>query len=287
MTDRIHRSIPQRSRLRCRDKSIALDAGPVIVGILNITEESFFDGGRYRSVEAALEQADRMVAEGAGLIDIGGQSTRPGFQELSVEDEIARVVPPISALSGRLAVPISIDTYKPAVAAAALEAGAHIVNDVHGLHRFPEMALVAARHGAAVIAMHQAPDFKEVPGDPLEKLFRYFERSHAIARGAGIGDDQLALDPGIGFAKSHEQNLEIISRIEELRALGFPLLLGASRKSVIGNVLGLPPADRLEGTLATTALAVWAGVEFIRVHDVAANARAAKMTAALRAYRRP
>jgi dihydropteroate synthase len=275
---------PSRRRFVCREKSVAFDAGPVMVGILNVTDESFFDGGRFRDAATAMAQADLLIAEGAGVIDVGGQSTRPGFQELSVEEEIARVVPVIAALAARIAAPISIDTYKPAVARAAFEAGAHIVNDVRGLQGESAIAEIAAEFGGGVIVMHQEADFKHAPGDSIAKLVRFFDRSRQIARAAGVPDERLILDPGIGFGKTQEQNLEIMARIGELRFGGLPLLLGASRKSTIGNVLDLPVAERLEGTIATTVLAVWQGVEFIRVHDVRANARAAKMAAALRGH---
>lgn len=278
-------SDPSFRILRCRDRTVRLDAGPVMVGILNITEDSFYDGGRYHSLDAAVLQAQRLVAEGAGIIDVGGQSTRPGFSELSVDEEIARVVPVIEKLCPLLSVPLSIDTYKLPVARAALLAGAHLLNDVYGLQRDPAMAELAAEFGCAVIAMHQENGFKELGSDPIPHLLRFFAASRDVARRAGVADDQVVLDPGIGFGKTHEQNLQILARLDQLRAAGLPLLLGASRKSVIGNVLELPPPERLEGTLATTVLAVWHGVELIRVHDVAANARAAKMAAALRGSR--
>jgi dihydropteroate synthase len=184
----------------------------------------------------------------------------------------------------RLPVPISIDTYKPAVARAALQAGAHLLNDIHGLQRDPGMARLAAEFGCPVVVMHNDAKFRETPGDLIYKIKLFFDRSREIAAQAGLAEDLIILDPGIGFAKTQEQNLEILARLSDLKLLGFPLWLGASRKSVVGNVLALPPEERLEGTLATTALAVWQGVGFIRVHDVRANARAAKMAAAIRHY---
>ena len=256
---------------------------PRLVGIVNVTPDSFFDGGKFADAGAAVAQACRMVEEGAAAIDIGGQSTRPGYGEISAEEEIARTAPVIAALVRQAAVPVSIDTYKPAVARAALAAGAHILNDIHGLQRSPEMAPLAAESGCAVIVMHYDPALRETAGDVIDHLKFFFHRSLELAAQAGVSEERLVLDPGIGFGKTQRQNLEVMARLGELRSLGFPLLLGASRKSVIGNVLGLPPAERLEGTLATTALAVWQGVEFIRVHDVAANLRAAKIAAALRA----
>ncbi len=277
-------SQPTVSRLmKCRDRQILIGDEPLMVGILNITPDSFFDGGKFAAPEMALRQAERLLAEGAAMIDVGGQSTRPGHQEISEGEEIARVVPVIELLS-RLPVPLSIDTYKPAVARAALAAGAHLVNDVHGLQRTPEMALVVAEFDSAVIVMHQEAEFEKKAGDTIESIRAFFQRSLEIATRAGIPADRIILDPGIGFTKTSPQNLEILARLGELRSLGCPLLLGASRKSVISHVLALPPEDRLEGTLAITALAVWQGVEFFRVHDVRDNLRAAKVARAIRRF---
>ena len=258
------------------------DGQPKIVGILNVTPDSFFDGGRHQALESALKQADQMVAEGVALIDIGGQSTRPGHVEISVEDEIARVVPVIAALATRVSVPLSIDTYRPAVARAAIAAGADILNDIYGFQRHPELAQIGAQHRCGVILMHQESGFAEKTGDTIDRIATFLLRSMAIALAAGVARDQIIFDPGIGFGKTQEQNLEILARLGELRSLPCPLLLGASRKSVISHVLALPPEDRLEGTLTTTALAVAQGVEFLRVHDVRANRRAALMAAAIR-----
>lgn len=272
----------------CRDRVVELGREPVIMGILNVTPDSFFDGGRHDLLENAITQAERMVAEGAGIIDVGGQSTRPGFAEISVDEEIARVVPVIGRLVQRTKAVISVDTYKPAVAQAALEAGAHVLNDIHGLQGAPELAQMAATFGAAVVAMHHDEWLREETGtrpgfDLIVRVKSWLARSLEIAAAAGIPSGSVALDPGIGFFKTQEQNLEILGRLGELRVLGAPLLLGASRKSVIGHVLsGQPVTERLEGTLATTTLAVWQGVEIMRVHDVAANVRAARMARAIR-----
>ncbi|HXC01987.1 MAG TPA: dihydropteroate synthase [Opitutaceae bacterium] len=271
-------------QLKCRDRAVVIGRETLLVGILNLTPDSFFDGGKFAAGESAIAQASRLVEEGAAIIDVGGQSTRPGYEEISDEEEIARVVPVITALVPRLPVPLSIDTYKPAVARAALQAGAHLINDIYGLQRNPELARLAVEFGCPVVVMHNDAAFREAPGDTIYKIKLFFERSREIAAQAGLPENLIILDPGIGFGKSQEQNLEILARLSELKLLGFPLWLGASRKSVIGNVLALPPEERLEGTLATTALAVWQGVEFIRVHDVRANARAAKMAAAIRKF---
>jgi dihydropteroate synthase len=270
--------------LDCRGLRVVLGAEPVIVGIVNVTPDSFFDGGRHATTETAVRHAEQLISEGAGMLDIGGQPTRPGAHvEISDAEEIARVVPVIAALAGKATIPLSVDTYKPAVARAALEAGAHVVNDIHGLQRAPEMAVLAAQFGAAAIAMHFDETFAFAPpGEVIAMQLAYFRRTMAIALEVGLPVERLVLDPGIGFKKTQAQNLELIARIGELRALGLPVLLGASRKSVIAHVLDLPPDERLEGTLATTALAAWQRVEFLRVHDVRANLRAARMATALR-----
>lgn len=271
-----------RRTLDCRGRTLALGGDPCIVGILNLTPDSFSDGGKFFDREEGLAQARLMVNEGAAMIDIGGQSTRPGHVEITSEEEIARTIPVIKALVTELNVPLSIDTYKPAVARAALEAGAHVLNDIHGLQRDPGMATLAAEYGCPVIVMHNDESFVETPGDTMEKMTSFLERSMEIATSAGVSKDIIIFDPGIGFAKTREQNLEILARLAELHLFGCPLLLGASRKSVIGLTLDLPSDDRLEGTLATTALAVWHGVDLIRVHDVQPNLRTARMTAAIR-----
>jgi dihydropteroate synthase len=278
---------PALRMVRFRDKTLALDGQPKIVGILNVTPDSFSDGGCHQALDSALSRATQMAAEGAAIIDIGGQSTRPGHVEVSAEEEIARVVPVIEALTGRLHVPLSIDTYKPAVARAAVQAGADIINDVHGFQRHPELAEIAAQHACGVILMHNEASFPESDGATLERIATFLCRSLDLAIAAGVPRGRIILDPGIGFAKTPGQNLEILARLGELRSLGCPLLLGASRKSVIAHVLSLPPDQRLEGTLATTALAVWHGVEFIRAHDVSANLRAARMAKAIHNARPP
>jgi len=235
-----------------------------------------------------VRQGRRLESEGAAAIDLGGQSTRPGERiELSAAEEIARVLPVLERLVPALAVPISIDTHQPEVARAALAAGAHLVNDVRGFQGDPAMAAAVAEYACPVILMHWDRGFAAMPGDAIEKLKRYFARSLEIARAAGVPEERIILDPGIGFAKAPSQSLEITGRIGELKSLGFPLLLGISRKSAIGHALGgLPPEERLEGTLATTVLAAAEEIEFVRVHDVLANFRAARTAeAVLRAKR--
>jgi len=271
--------------MRVRDKAVTLDGEPKTVGILNVTPDSFFDGRPDLSAEAALQRALQMVADGATMIDVGGQSTRPGHEEISAEEEISRVVPVIELLAASMPVPISVDTYKPAVALAAVAAGAEIINDIHGIQRAPELAAIAAQHRCGAILMHNDPALRTKGGDVVAHLRDFFARSVHLAVTGGVAHERLILDPGIGFGKTQEQNLEILARLGELKEFGCPLLLGASRKSVIGNVLATPPEERLEGTLATTALAVWQEVEFLRVHDVRPNLRVAKMAAAVRRAR--
>ncbi len=265
-----------------RGKTLVLDGQPKIVGILNVSPDSFFDGQADFSPEAALARAEQMVVEGAAMIDLGGQSTRPGHVEISAEEEIARVVPVIKLLANRISVPLSIDTYKPEVARAAVAAGVDFINDVFGFQRHVALAEIAAENQCGVILMHQDAALADLSGDLMARIKSFLDRSISIAVASGVARERIILDPGIGFGKTHEQNLAILARLGELRSLGCPLLLGASRKSVIGNVLSLPPDERLEGTLTTTALAVWQGVEFLRVHDVRANVRAARMAAAIR-----
>ena len=278
--------MPAPRELHCRDRRLLItDDAPHIVGILNVTDDSFFDGGHHNTLPAAVSHARLLIAQGATVIDVGGQSTRPGYTEVGPDEEIRRVIPVIRELVRHTAVPISIDTYHAAVADAALNAGAHLVNDVHALQRDPLMASVIAKHGAAAILMHNDPTFRDSATDVIASIKTFLARSLQLAAAAGIDPTRIILDPGIGFGKTQPQNLQILARLSELHALGHPLLLGISRKSVISHVLDLPPEDRLEGTLALTALAVAQGVQFHRVHDVEPNARAARISAAVLAYR--
>lgn len=254
----------------------------LIMGILNVTPDSFSDGGLFAGEAQALAQAERLVGEGAAILDIGGESTRPGHTPVSAEEEQARVLPVIRALAGRLTVPISIDTYKASTARAALEAGARIVNDVWGLQREPDIASVAAGHGAPVIVMHNRETID--PGiDIVADMFAFFERSLAIARRAGIPDGDIVLDPGVGFGKTWDQHLEALRRLPEIRTLGFPLLVGVSRKSLLGRLHDreTKPADRLYGSLAAHALAATLGADIVRVHDVAAHVDAMRVVDAV------
>jgi dihydropteroate synthase len=252
----------------------------LIMGILNVTPDSFSDGGDHNEVETAIAHAELLLAEGADIIDIGGESTRPGAAEVDAETEASRVIPTIHALADRTQALISIDTYKASVANQALAAGAHIVNDVWGLQREPEIARIAGAHGAAVIASHWEREAYS-PATILDAMKRFFERSVALARQAGIPDHRIVLDPGIGFGKGMAENLLILDRIDEIVALGFPVLLGVSRKRFIGEITGREPKQRLAGTLATNVLAAAKGVSSFRVHDVAAHRDALAVTDAI------
>lgn len=251
-----------------------------IMGILNVTPDSFSDGGDFDSVEKALKHAKEMVEEGADMIDIGGESTRPGHTYVDSEEEIRRVVPVIKALKKEISLPMSIDTYKADVAEEALKLGVEMVNDVWGLRRDENMANVIAKYDAEVCIMYNQ-DGTEYDKDIMEAIKDFLNESIKMALDAGVKKEKIVLDPGIGFGKTFEQNLEVLRRLGELRDLGYPILLGTSRKSVIGNVLHLEPKDRVEGTVATTVLGVRDGVDIVRVHDVTENLRAAKMADAI------
>ncbi|WP_342149070.1 dihydropteroate synthase [Methylorubrum sp. SB2] len=250
----------------------------LVMGILNVTPDSFSDGGRFEGVEAARAQADALIAEGAHILDIGGESTRPGHAPVPAAEEQARVLPVIAALVPDLSVPISIDTYKASTAEAALKAGATIVNDVWGLQREPDIARVAAAHGAPVIVMHNR-ETSDPDLDIVADMQRFFERSLDIARRAGIPDADIVLDPGIGFGKSWDQHLEALRRLPEIRGLGYPLLVGVSRKSLLGRLHDreTAPRDRLVGSIAAHVLAGTLGADIVRVHDVAQHVEALRV----------
>ncbi|KQP04642.1 dihydropteroate synthase [Methylobacterium sp. Leaf93] len=254
----------------------------LVMGILNVTPDSFSDGGRFENVEAARSQADALVSEGAALVDIGGESTRPGHTPVSAEEEQARILPVIRDLAPRLAVPISVDTYKASTADAALAAGARIVNDVWGLQREPDIARVAAAHGAPVMVMHNREAIDPAI-DIVADMLRFFERSLDIARRAGIPDADIVLDPGIGFGKSWAQHLEALRRLPEIKALGFPVLVGVSRKSMLGRLhdAETKPVDRLIGSLSSHVLAATLGADIVRVHDVAPHVDALRVVDAV------
>lgn len=263
------------------DREFDTKNGVYVMGILNVTPDSFSDGGLWTERDAALRQAGRMAEEGAAIIDIGGESTRPGHTPVSAEEEAARVLPVIEAVKRETGLPVSIDTYKAEVARAALEAGADMVNDIWGLRRDGgEMAALIAGTGAACCLMHnrERAEYADFMADMLSDL----RETLAIADRAGIARSSIVLDPGIGFGKTYEQNLIAMNRLDELLAFGCPVLLAASRKSVIGLTLDLPADERMEGTIATTVAGVLRGAAFVRVHDVKENLRAARMALAIR-----
>ena len=255
----------------------------LVMGILNVTPDSFSDGGRFEAVPAALAHAQTLVAEGADILDIGGESTRPGHAAVSAEEEQARVVPIVAALAPHLAAPISIDTYKASTAEAALKAGARIVNDVWGLQREPDIASVAAALGAPVVAMHNR-ESADSSLDIVDEMLRFFERTLAIARRAGIPDAHVMLDPGIGFGKTPDQHLEALRRLPEIGALGFPLLVGVSRKSILGRIAPREtrPDERLIPSIAAHVLAAQLGADVVRVHDVAPHREALRVVDAVK-----
>ncbi|WP_281277602.1 dihydropteroate synthase [Thermodesulfitimonas autotrophica] len=249
------------------------------MGILNVTPDSFSDGGRYETVEAAKARAIEMVAQGADIIDIGGESTRPGHTPVDAAEEMRRVLPVLEAVIPAVPVPVSIDTSKAAVARAALAAGAHIVNDQWAL-RDEGMAEAVAAAGAPVVLMHnqKGTAYRDLMAD----IIAYFNERIAFAVSAGIPRERIIIDPGIGFGKTPEQNLEVMRRLEELNALGCPILIGTSRKSFIGYALDLPVSERMEGTAATVAVGIMKGADIVRVHDVKEMVRVARMTDALK-----
>ena len=250
-----------------------------VMGIINVTPDSFSGDGLGYDAEAALEQALRFQDEGADIIDVGGESTRPGSTPVTVEEEKRRVIPVIRLLASRLDVPVSVDTYKREVAREALAAGAAVINDVWGLKRDPALADLAAREGAPIVLMHnqQGLDYSDLVPEALASL----RASLRQALEAGVPSENVVLDPGLGFGKKPEHNLELLRRLAELKALGLPLLVGTSRKSTIGLVLDLPVEERLEGTAATVALAIANGADIVRVHDVKAMTRVARMSDAI------
>ncbi|MGN0251047.1 MAG: dihydropteroate synthase [Oliverpabstia sp.] len=250
-----------------------------IMGILNVTPDSFSDGGKYNHLDAALFHAEEMLRDGADIIDIGGESTRPGHTVITEEEEIARVTPVIQAVKSRFDVPVSIDTYKGKVTEAALQAGADLVNDIWGFKHDRKVAELTAKYGAACCLMHNRHE--AVYENFLEDMVRDMEECVRIAREAGVVDDRIILDPGVGFGKTYEMNLEAIYHVDVLHRLGFPILLGTSRKSVIGLTLDLPADQRVEGTLVTTVIGVMKGCAFVRVHDIKENKRAIQMTEAI------
>ncbi len=275
-------------RLAWSHFNLDLSLKTYVMGILNITPDSFSDGGRHFDATAAVEQGVRMVDDGADIIDIGGESTRPGSEPVPLEEELRRTIPVIKALANKIAVPISIDTYKAEVARQALAAGASIVNDISGLRFDPDMPKVVAENQVPVIIMHIKGRPREMQKNPvyealIPEIIDYFRISIRLARKFGIPDELMILDPGIGFGKTFDHNLEILNNLEQLTVLQKPLLLGPSRKAFLGKILGdVPASDRLEGTAAAIAVSIMKGANIIRVHDVKEMARVAKVIDAIK-----
>ncbi len=248
-----------------------------IMGILNFTPDSFSDGGKFNDIDVAVKHVKEMIDNGADIIDVGGESTRPGYEIVSEEEEVSRVVPIIKAIKENFDIPVSIDTYKVKVAEQAIQAGANLINDIWGFKKDKDMAKVAAKYNVPCCLMHNRDntEYKNFVEDILNDLKECIN----IAKDAGVKDENIILDPGIGFGKTYEQNLETMNNLERIKELGYPILLGTSRKSMIGLALNLPVEERIEGTVATTVIGIMKDAcDFVRVHDVLENSRAAKMT---------
>lgn len=253
-----------------------------VMGILNVTPDSFSDGGQHNSIDAALSHAQKMINEGADIIDVGGESTRPGYGAVTDEVEIERVVPVIEKIKSNFDIPVSIDTYKSVVAAAAIDAGADLVNDIWGLKGDEKMGELIAKSNAACCLMHNRREPVQPPFKLLPEVKTDMEDILLLAKNAGIADDKIILDPGIGFGKTYEHNLAVLAHKNFMMPEGFPVLLGTSRKSVIGLTLDTDVSERVEGTIVTTVMAVLAGAMFVRVHDIKENVRAIKMAEAIK-----
>ncbi len=266
--------------MRIGSRDFDTDNHTYVMGILNVTPDSFWDGGKYRGMDVALGHVAQMIRDGADIIDIGGESTRPGATPVEAADEIERVLPVIEAVRDRFDIPVSLDTYKNTVAWAGIGAGVDMINDVWGLKGDERMAEVIAQSHVPVCIMHNRENerYSDIVTDVISDL----KNSIEIASNAGIPDENIMIDPGIGFAKDHDQNMKLMAHLDELRSLGYPVLLGTSRKSMIGQALDLPAGERLEGSLATTAWGMQHGVSFVRVHDVKEHVRLIRMIEAIR-----
>ncbi len=277
---------PRVGVFHCRGRDLPYGRRTLVIGIVNATFDSFSGDGLAGQIDRAVALARQMVADGADLIDVGAESTRPGARPVPVEEELERAVSTVEAIAGAVEVPVSIDTRRARVAEAALRAGAGLVNDVNGLQCEPELAAVAASFQVPLIAMHSPGESWSVPwpaqyADVVDEVKRVLARAIEVAVAAGLTADQVIVDPGFGFGKGAADNLTLVRRLGELRALGCPVLLGASRKQTIGRVLGLPVEDRLEGSLALVALGIAQGVDLVRVHDVRESVRVARLADAV------
>ena len=257
-----------------------------LMGIVNLSSDSFYKDSRCYSTEDAMMLAEKMINEGADFLDIGAESSRPGSKPIAVEEELAKLIPVVSSLMKKINIPISVDTYKPAVAKEVLRAGAKIINDITGLQKYPEMAEIISEFGAGVVVMHMQGNPESMQIDPtyknvVEEVQEFLATSIKISKEAGIGPDQVAIDPGIGFGKTQKHNLTILQNLEKFACLEKPILLGISRKSFIGEILNRPEEERLEGSLAASVLGVSKGVSIIRTHDVKATQKAVKVAEAI------
>jgi len=270
-----------------KDKKFDFKNKTYTMGILNLTPDSFSDGGSYIDIETAIKRAKKMVEEGADIIDVGAESTRPGASYISEEVELKRILPVVKRLVTEIDVPISIDTYKPSVAEECIKAGAHIINDIKGLKGNSNMAEIIAKYGVFVIVMHIKGEPKTMQKNPkydniIKDINKSLGESIDIAIKAGISPEKIILDPGIGFGKTFKNNLEIIKKLCELKKLEYPILIGASRKGFIGDILNTPPLDRLEGNLAVAVISAYNGAAIIRVHEVKETVKALKITDAIK-----
>lgn len=276
-------AVASRSRgFKFRNKSYDFFSRTHLMGVINVTPDSFSDGGKFLDTQSAVDQGLRLEQEGADIVDIGGESTRPGSEPLPIEEELKRVVPVIGELSQKIKIPISIDTYKAGVAKNALEAGAEVINDISGLRFDPIMVEVAKESGCPVILMHIQGTPKNMQENPVyQQVVRevrdYFQERVNFATFSGMDESRLILDPGIGFGKSFEHNLSLLNGLSVFKTLGRPLLVGVSRKSFLGKILDLPVTERLEGSLAALAYSIWQGANIVRVHDVKESVRVARV----------
>lgn len=267
-------------KMRFSGRELVFGERTLIMGILNLTPDSFSDGGDFLALDNAVAHAKQMISDGADIIDIGGESSRPGHTRIDAEEELSRVLHVIKRLKDETNAILSLDTIKAEVAEEGIKNGVHIINDIWGFQEDTRLADVAAKYRTPVILMHNRHT-TEYQEDMVEEICKFLKESVRIALGAGVGNDRIILDPGIGFGKTAEQNMVLMRRLGEIKALGYPVLLGTSRKSMLGHILGLPPKERVEGTVATTVLGIVQGVDIVRVHDVIENARAAKVTDAI------
>jgi dihydropteroate synthase len=265
--------------IKCGPYTLDYDKKTLVMGILNVTPDSFSDGGKFNNLDKAIEHAKEMVENGADIIDIGGESTRPGHTPLTLEEELERVIPAVKAISEHVHVPISVDTFKAEVAKQSIEAGAHIINDIWAAKADDQMAKVAADYNVPIILMHNRPEpnYQNFTRDVLNDLYE----SILMVKNAGVKDEDIILDPGIGFGKNYLYDLEMMQNLDKLVATGYPVLLATSRKRMIGNVLDLPVNERVEGTGATVCFGIQKGCQIVRVHDVKEISRMAKMMDAL------